>query len=135
MTDTKGEIKIWLLRLFAGSWATMAALASLLLRSLLPDFELWWLPLAAALFFASGLVVPAMMLRPYRVVEYLLAPVGRFFAFLVLGLVYFGVFTPFALLLHLVGWDPLRRRNSRWGTSSWVHRNKTSDTAAYRWQY
>ena len=135
MNDAGGEIKIWLLRLFAGSWATMFALAALLLKNFVPGFALWWLPLFATLFFAFGLFVPAVMRRPYRVVEGLLAPVGEVFAFLILGIVYYGVFTPFSLVLRLIGWDPLRRRRSRFSASAWVERNPSAADADYRWQY
>lgn len=135
MAQATGEIKIWVLRLFAGSWATLSALVALLLRNFPPGFALWWLPLIVACFFAFGLFSPAAMRRPYRLIERLLAPVGRFFAFLMLALVFYGVFAPFALILRLVGWDPLRRRQSSWGASAWVERDKTTDHADYRWQY
>jgi len=31
-----------------------------------------------------------------------------------MALVYFGVFTPFAVVLRLLRWDPLRRRRLHW---------------------
>lgn len=135
MTCPTGDINIWLLRLFAGSWAVMSILASLLLRSFAPGFVLWWLPLLATLFFVFGLVVPVAMQRPYCFIDRLFAPVGRGFAFLMLAVVFILFFTSFAVVLRLLRWDPLRLRRSHWPASGWVARNKGVDDSDYRWQY
>ncbi len=124
-----------MLRLFALSWGGMSAVAAYLLRSAGGGSVFWLLPAALALAFFAGLFVPAAMRGPYRLVERLFQPVGKFFALLTLGIVYFGLFTPFALALRLFGWDPLRLRHGRRKDSAWVGRDGSSNKTNYDWQY
>ena len=134
MTTADTKDKKWVLRLFAASWAAISALAAWLIRVWLPG-AYWLVPAGVTLFFAAGLLAPALMSRPYRLIDRLLAPVGRIFALLMLALVYFGVFTPFAVVLRLLRWDPLRRRRLHWGHSAWVARTNDPAATDYRWQY
>lgn len=129
------EVRSWILRLFAGSWTSIFALVAALLRGSLPDSGVWLWPLGIACLFAFGLFLPALMRHPYRLVEWSLAPVGRLFALLVLALIYFGVFTPYALVLRLVGWNPLRLRKTPWGDSAWIEPGSEPGGDAGRWQY
>lgn len=123
------------LRLFAGSWAAMMVLAAYLVGGLSPLSVGGGLLLAAAGCFAVGLVVPALMAGPYRLVERLLTPVGHLFSLLLLAVVYFTLFALFAVVLRLLGWDPLRLRRSRWPASGWVTRTGALRSAGYHWQY
>ena len=126
---------IGMLRLFAGSWATMCALAGWWWAVRQPG-SIGWLGLAvAALAFAGGLFWPTAMRGPYRLVERLLHPVGRIFAFVVLAAVYFLVFTPYALIFRVIGRDPLRLRSSHQGGSGWSDRRGPQVAQDYHWQY
>jgi hypothetical protein len=124
----------WVLLLFAVSWTSLCALASYLLWDGSIS-GLWLLPLGMALFFGRGIFVPAIMLPSFRLVDRLLAPIGRLFALLMLIIVYFGVFSPFALALRLIGWDPLRLRRHEQKHSAWVKRSTPETEADYFWQY
>lgn len=134
MKTTGREAKNWALRLFAGSWTALFVMGAWFLAETRFG-RLWWVPLGAGLFFAVGLFIPTAMRRPYRLVEQIFAPVGRLTSVLMLALVFFGVFTPFALLLRLGGWDPLRRRSSCWPASGWIVHPKEKASSDYRWQY
>jgi len=129
------ETKRWLLRLFAGSWSAMCILAAWLLAKGFPGSSVWGWPLAAAAAFAVGLIFPEAMQRPYRLVERVFKPVGELFALVVLAVVYFGIFTPFAVLLKLVRWDPLRLHRQEPESSAWMARNPAPVEANYHWQY
>lgn len=130
-----GEIKLWMLRLFAGSWALIMLVATHLAGELPPVSAAGVLLCGAALFFAAGLIRPGWMRRSYRLVDRLLAPIGQVVAFLMLALVYFTVFSVFALVLRLLRWDPLRLRRSFWPVSGWSDRSCARCAADYRWQY
>jgi len=130
-----GVFRHRLLRLFAGSWTLIMLLAAGLAGELPPVSAAGVLLCGTALFFAVGLIRPGWMRRPYRSVDRLLAPIGRVFSCLMLALVYFTIFSFFALALRLLRWDPLRLRRSCWPSSGWIDRSGANDAAAYRWQY
>lgn len=132
---TDAEIKIWMLRLFAGSWALITLLVARLSGELPPVSAAGVLLCIVALLFATGLTRPDWMRRPYRLVDRLLAPVGQVVAFLMLALVYFTVFSVFSIVLRLLRWDPLRLRRSHWPASGWIDRSCARNAADYRWQY
>lgn len=135
MRKVDGENKVWILRLFAVSWGAISVFAAYLLAKNFPASRVWIGPLGVALTCAVGLFFPALLRRPYRLVELLLAPVGQLLSLIVLGIVYFGVFTPFAALLRLLSWDPLRLKRASRSASAWIDRPKASESSAYRWQY
>lgn len=93
------------------------------------------LPAGTGLSLAGGLIFPAAMRRPYLLVGRLLAPVGEVFSLVLLAIVFFAVFTPFALLLRLFGWNPLRLRRTHPGESGWVERPRGNAASDYNWQY
>lgn len=135
MTINGKEIKIWLLRLFAVSWGAMAALAAYLLAKYFPLSSVWIGPLGITAACVVGLFFPALLRRPYSLVEQVLGPVGHLLSFIVLGVVYFGVFTPFAALLRWRGWDPLRLQRESRGATAWIDRPQAPERPDYRWQY
>lgn len=135
MTAVGNEVKIWVLRLFSISWGAIFALAAYLLRTAFPDSSVWLLSLTMAIVLSGGIFVPAAMRRPYRMVERIFAPLGKLFALFTLGVVYFGVFTPFALALRLLSWDPLRLHRVRRRDSAWVACGKKTIGTDYHWQY
>lgn len=135
MRRAGGESKVWVLRLFAISWGAMFAIAAFLLAKYLPKSSIWISPLAVVVVCVVGLFFPALLRRPYGLVEQLLGPVGELLSLIVLGVVYFGVFTPFAVFLGLRGWDPLRLKRESRSASAWIDRPKAEESSDYRWQY
>src|SRR5215813_12623894 len=82
-------------------------------------------PLRGAVFLALATVVgalglfrPQALLAPFVLLTYLALPVGLVVSRLVLGLLYFGLFTPVALGFRLIRRDALmlrrRERNTYW---------------------
>lgn len=131
-----GEMsKIWVLRLFAASWGAIFAIAACLLAKSFPGSTIWVWPLGITAACAVGLFLPALLRRPYALVEQVLGPVGQLLSFITLGLVYFGVFTPFAALLRWRGWDPLRLKCTSRTPSAWIDRPGKPENSDYRWQY
>lgn len=135
MGRSDGESRIWVLRLFAVSWSTISVLAAYLLARHFPETTFWIWPLGIALACAVGFCFPTLLRRPYRLAERLLGPVGQLFSLIVLGIVFYGVFTPFAVILRLRGWDPLRLQRTSRGPSAWIDRPKAAASSDYRWQY
>lgn len=130
-----GECKVWLLRLFAVSWGILFGLAAYLLTQSLSGTMLWIWPLGIAVACGIGFCFPALLRRPYRLVEQLLAPVGQLFSLVALGIVFFGVFTPYAIMQRLCGRDPLRLQRKNQGASAWRDRPKAAESTDYHWQY
>lgn len=94
------------------------------------------LPLALGLGGAlSILAAPALGARVWRLWMRAGAPVGWTVSRLVLGLVYYGVVTPIGFVMHLVGYDPLRRRFDRAVSSYWIARPRREGTERYFRQY
>lgn len=125
----------WLLRLFAISWALLLALLALVLKRIFPDLSVWLGAMVLSGICLLGIFFPTTMRRPYRLIEWLLTPVGRVANLLVMALVFFGVFTPFAVVLRLTRWDPLARQSLKREGSAWRERASRSKVDEYRWQY
>ncbi len=82
-----------------------------------------------------GILLPDMMRRPYRVVEAVLGPVGKIMAGLVLAVAFFCVFTPYAFVLRIIGWDPMRVRSKTPIASAWHQKACKTENIHYKWQY
>jgi hypothetical protein len=81
-----------------------------------------------------GLLRPSL-LRPVFVGWMVLAfPIGWLVSHLLLGLLFFGVFTPVGLLLRTLGKDSLRLQRGN-ATSSWQDRTQETDLKRYFRQY
>ncbi|HYN84617.1 MAG TPA: SxtJ family membrane protein [Pyrinomonadaceae bacterium] len=79
---------------------------------------------AALLLVAAGLFVPAVSTRFHALWMRLAAVLGYVNSRVLLGLMYYGVFTPYGVVSRLVGRDPLARRKAG-GESFWVERKRT----------
>lgn len=73
---------------------------------------------------AAGLFVPAAASRFHIFWMRLAAVLGYVNSRVLLGLMYYGVFTPYGLVSRLAGRDPLGRRKSG-GESYWKPRQRT----------
>jgi len=71
-------------------------------------------------------------LRPLYVGLTLIAlPIGFVVSHVILGVLFYGVFTPVALVFRLIGRDALHRRFDRDAETYWVRRKPTDDVKRY----
>jgi hypothetical protein len=72
-----------------------------------------WAVVLAALLILPALVYPRSLKWAYRV----WMAIGHVLAWIntriILGIIFFGLFTPVGFIMRLFGWDPLRRRSDR----------------------
>lgn len=82
----------------------------------------WKMRIASTLgaFFLFGVVAPVPFYKVWM--GYVAAPLGWFMTRLILGLTFFLLFTPYAIVMKIVGNDPLRR--ARHDGSYWIPRVK-----------
>jgi hypothetical protein len=89
----------------------------------------------AVLVAVVGLLVP-MALRPVFVgLSLLTYPIGFVMSLLALAVVFFAVLTPIAVILRLVGEDPMARRFDRNAKSYWVERRRKPEPKRYFRQF
>ena len=84
-----------------GGLALSLALAGLALPRVARRFHILWMTLATALGYVNSRIL--------------------------LGLMFYGIFTPYGIISRLVGRDPLRRRGAN-GESYWTERKNTRQT-------
>lgn len=91
---------------------------------------LWWrgrptaslvLAVVAAAFLAGGLLVPGSLSPVYRAWMGFALAISKVTTPIFMGLVYFVVITPIALLRRIIGGNPLRAHR---GASGWVDRQQ-----------
>ncbi|MAF95600.1 MAG: hypothetical protein CMM60_07585 [Rhodospirillaceae bacterium] len=81
-----------------------------------------WALIAAGVFAAAGLFWPTL-LRPLNRVWFLFGmALHKVVNPLVMGLLFYATITPIALVMRLMGKDPLRRRFDRQAKSYWIER-------------
>jgi len=118
----------WLV--FFGLWGCLVAVRHPLWISV--AYGIWAAAVAAPLI---GLLSPEFMRILYVAMSYLAYPVGMVVSFILLATLYFGVFTPIALAMRLLGHDPMQRRLSRDAASYWVIRDQHNDKSRYFKQF
>lgn len=82
-----------------------------------------------------GLVWPAPMRVLYVVATAIALPIGWVVSHVLMGVVYFGVFTLIGLCLRLAGHDPLRRKFDRGAKTYWHPRKGNGDAERYFKQF
>lgn len=98
----------------------------------------WTAPLIAWSLSAWGLLgalVPALAKPLYTGLMAAAFPIGWVVSHLLLGLVYYGLFTPLALIFRLLGRDPLRRKLDRAAPSYWIETEPAAAPAGYFRQF
>ena len=82
-----------------------------------------------------GLLAPKVIKPIY--VGWMLAvfPIGWVISHLILGIIFFGLFTPLAFFFRLRGRDPLHRAPRRDAVTYYVPKTTPSDLASYLRQY
>ena len=123
------------LRQFAGCWLALvgglAAWQGLVRQRPTAALVLGLLALVVGV---AGLVKPALVRWLYVGGMVLAFPVGWIVSKLLLTVLYFGVFTPVALLFRLRGRDVLRRRRPE-AESYWVPKPAVTDPRSYFRQF
>ena len=62
-------------------------------------------------------------------------PIGLVMSHVVVGIVFFGVVTPIALLFRMMGRDPMQRKFDRDAPTYWTRRSPVTDVARYYRQF
>jgi hypothetical protein len=78
-----------------------------------------------------GLLRPKLIRPLFVLLTTLTSPIGWLVSRIFLAVLYYGVFTPFALLFRLIGRDVLCRRKQPDRTSFWTARRATVDIQSY----
>ena len=90
---------------------------------------------AAAVIVAVFFAAPPVRRPLYLGWLYAAYPIGWVVSHLMLGVIYYGVFTPLGLVMRLTGWDPMNRRMEPEATSYWVEHRPSDDPARYFRQF
>ena len=99
------------------------------------------LPIAAGIWalalpsIALSFTVPRAMKPVFVVLMYLSYPIGFVLSHVMFAVFYFGVITPMALFMKLVGRDALRRKRQPAAESHWTDRAPVTDTKRYFKQF
>ena len=115
--------------------AALALVAGWWYRSGAPAAYLWSLLGVAAGVGLLGVVWPECLRQVYVAVMFVTFPIGWAMSYVVLGLIYFGVFTPVALCFRLVGRDALQRRLEPATASCWQDKQLANDPQRYLQQF
>jgi hypothetical protein len=91
----------------------------------------WWLLCVAAIMLLLALLVPGLLRPLYRVSLTVGRALGWFNSQLLLGVVYYFVVTPIALVIRLLGHDPLHRRLEVTRSSYWKAAEHQPDSDRY----
>jgi hypothetical protein len=78
----------------------------------------------------GGLIAPKIVAPMFGMAMAVATPIGRVTSRLLLAMVFYGVFTPIALVMRLVGYDGLKRRRRR-AASYWVPKERPVDVRSY----
>ena len=82
-----------------------------------------------------GLIVPKAALPVYVALVALALPIGLALSFILIPLIYYGVFTPVALGLKALGKDPMERSLAPNEGSYWITRKPVRSSSQYYKQY
>lgn len=120
----------------------LAIPAVLLLAGGVPQIDglsRWMMPIVlwigGALLALLTLGRPALGRTVYRVWMEAAMPIGWTFSMVILGVVYYGVFTPIGLLLRLFGRDPMSRKFDRNASTYWLEHRQPADQQQYFRQF
>ncbi|MCC6671377.1 MAG: hypothetical protein IT458_09970 [Planctomycetes bacterium] len=94
----------------------------------------------AALILVAELAVAELWERTlgkwlFQLLTLITMPIGMVISFVLLGLIYYGMFTPVALWFRIIGRDPMHRRIDKAATSYWHARTRQRTPASYLRQY
>lgn len=93
---------------------------------------IWGVGVAVTVVFA---VTPPLRRPLYVGWMYAALPIGWTISHLLLGGIYYFIFTPVGLLMRLFRYDPLHRRFDKQAQSYWIPRDTGTNTARYFRQF
>lgn len=125
------------LRMFGFAGLTAAAAAGLFLFGLgkITGVQCVIVISLGAVLCGLGLIRPLWVKPAYRLMILLGFPVGWLLSHIILGVFYYGIFTPVGLCLRLLGRDPLRRRYESRSETYWIRRQKSRTARDYFRQF
>jgi hypothetical protein len=98
-------------------------------------------PFGAALIAVAVIVGVAGSIRPPLIrllfvgLTVVTFPIGWLVSRVILGAIYFGIFTPLAIVFRLMRRDALRLRRDPEKTSYWIEKRQPNDSARYLQQF
>jgi hypothetical protein len=99
-----------------------------------PSAVAWIAVLLSVLFGIPGLIFPALIRPVYIGLLTITRPIGHVVSIVMLGVIYFGLITPLAILFRLIRRDNLVRRRAS-VDSYWTSKPEPSDVRSYLRQY
>ena len=108
-------------------------LTKLLPASALPDNFMAIAAAVGAAVCLLGLALPRSITPVYLLLVVLAFPIGLALSFILIPLIYYGVFTPIGLGLRALGKDPMERQLGQ--DSYWIDRKPSPSAAHYYKQY
>lgn len=82
----------------------------------------WWAVVVAAAFALLALAAPTLLAAPNRAWTKLGLLLGRIVSPIVLGLMFYAVFTPMGWVLRAMGKDPMRLHRDPAASTYWIER-------------
>jgi hypothetical protein len=89
----------------------------------------------AAAFFLAYYAIPPLRRSLYLGAMYVTFPLGFVLSHVVLGLIYYVIFTGIGLMLRICGYDPLQRRLDRSAKTYWIKRGEARPLSSYFRQF
>jgi len=89
----------------------------------------------AAVIGVAGLLFPQVLKPVYQIWMAVTFPIGWLLSHLVLGIIYFGLFTLLGFIFRILGRDPLNRRRKTTLKSYWVKHSGSSSRKRYFQQF
>jgi Saxitoxin biosynthesis operon protein SxtJ len=83
----------------------------------------------------AGLLRPRLIRPVYVAATVAAFPIGWVLSWVMLGLVYYGIFTPLAVIFRVIGRDPLGRRGPNSADTYWKPKPSPRDPTSYLRQY
>ena len=83
----------------------------------------WWALIVSGAFLVTTVAAPALLTIPNRLWLRFGLLLGRVMNPIVLGVMFYVVLTPMALLMRAFGKDPMRLRHDAAATSYWINRD------------
>ena len=85
-----------------------------------------WFWSAAGIVFLTTLLLPILIKPIYRIAIFIAYILGWINTRIILGLIYYLLFTPISLIMKIVGRDPLNRKFDKGAKSYWNIRERSS---------
>ena len=89
----------------------------------------------AGVFLQAYYAIPPLRRSLHLAAMYLTFPIGFVLSYVVLGFIYFVIFTMIGLMLRLFGYDPLQRRFDRQAKTYWITRREQRSAKSYFQQF